>query len=186
MSAAAAAVVVEIILGLVDVLPDALLLEFSVLTRRLQKIAGGVSDLGFVDFVRFVAEGGLGRLSHQLGAGEKLGAGAVTVGMAVVVGVVEEREMWHTDIGSLEPTSSNPQPHHATPQAWADPHRVPPPPVSSARVGPGRRTGGDNPRPCPRNSPCPYRQVCRTHERRLEDRRRHRPPCSCPPSRLGG
>ncbi|KAK4261169.1 hypothetical protein QN277_004207 [Acacia crassicarpa] len=79
------AVLVEIILGLSNVLAKGLVFQFAVVTSRLEKIAGRIGDLGLVDFFRFVAESGLRRLSNKFGAGKKLIGGVFLVRMAVAV-----------------------------------------------------------------------------------------------------
>lgn len=66
-------VVVEIILRLPHVLPELLLLEIGVVSGGADQVCGGGSDLGPVDLVGLVAEGGFGCAGHHFGAGEELG-----------------------------------------------------------------------------------------------------------------
>ncbi|CAA0825537.1 Heparanase-like protein 1 [Striga hermonthica] len=77
----------EIVLGLVDVLPDALgPVQLAVLGAGFEEVCSGAGDFILVEFLRLVAELGLGRVGDDLGAGEEVGVGG---GLVVrVVGLI--------------------------------------------------------------------------------------------------
>lgn len=63
----------EIALSFIHVLPEALLLELSIVRGGGEQVLRSFRHLCLVYLAALVAEGGLGSLSHYLGTGEELG-----------------------------------------------------------------------------------------------------------------
>lgn len=66
-------VLMQILLRLVDVLPELPLFELGVVGCGAEQVGGSSRDLRLVEFAGIVAERGLGGAGHHLGAGEELG-----------------------------------------------------------------------------------------------------------------
>lgn len=60
-------VLVEISLSLLHILPKALLLQLAIVGGGAQNISCCACDPGFIHFLRFMVEGGLGCLCNYLG-----------------------------------------------------------------------------------------------------------------------
>lgn len=84
-------VLVEVALGLLHVLAEALLLELAVVAGGVEEVGGGPGDPGPVDLVGLVAEGGLGGLRHELGAGHEVAGVGRLVGVGMRGGRVVGR-----------------------------------------------------------------------------------------------